>query len=56
MRARPIVVPAILIEDALDLSLVDRDDMIQALAAECADDSLAVPVVPGRGSSRDDRS
>jgi hypothetical protein len=47
MRAAPVVVPAILVEDALDLSLVDGDHMIQALTPERCDNSFAVTVLPG---------
>jgi hypothetical protein len=36
----------ILIEDALELSLVDSDHMIEALPPKCSDDPSAVAVLP----------
>lgn len=56
MRAGPVVVLAVLIEDTSDLSFVDRDDRIQALAAKCSDDPFAEAVLPApaRGPGRDD--
>jgi hypothetical protein len=55
MRASSVVVLAVVVEDALNLSLVDGDHVIQALAPERSDDSLAVPVLPRRGPCRNNR-
>jgi len=56
VRPVVVVVPAILIEDALDLSLVHGDHMIKALTPERSDDSFAVPVLLRRSPGRDDRA
>ena len=55
MRVGPVVVPAILIEDALNLSLIDCDHMVEALSPKRSDNALAVTVLPRRRSRGDDR-
>jgi hypothetical protein len=54
MGPRAVVVIEIREQDAAQVAFVDHDHMIQTLAANRADDSLNVSILPGRPRGRND--
>src|SRR5271157_4718858 len=54
VSARPLVVFEIQLQDATQASFIQDDDVVQALAANRADQSLDIGVLPRRSRSRED--